>query len=152
VLHDYAADRGRGARHVFPTRNATPNTPANVRTRVIDGVAKRANALLVDTGVAKIVHLTPHTLRRTFASILAELGVPPRRAMYLLGHTNPRLTMTVYQQVLDVGEGAIELLESILGTSSDDLLRMLSGRSARASLATDWPPGGENPRVTASVG
>jgi len=36
-----------------------------------------------------IGHMTPHTLRRKFASILAEVGVPPRRAMYLLGHNRP---------------------------------------------------------------
>jgi hypothetical protein len=32
-----------------------------------------------------------------FASILAELNLPPRRAMYLLGHTDPMLTMRVYE-------------------------------------------------------
>jgi hypothetical protein len=33
--------------------------------------------------------------------------VPPRRAMYLLGHTDPTLTMRVYQQVLDMGGAAV---------------------------------------------
>ena len=47
--------------------------------------------------------MTPHTLRRTFASILAVCDVPPRRAMYLMGHTDPTLTLAVYQQVLDMG-------------------------------------------------
>jgi integrase len=55
-----------------------------------------------------IDHITPHTLLRTFASLLAEVGVPPRRAMYLLGHTDPTLTMRVYQQVLDMGGAAVE--------------------------------------------
>jgi integrase len=64
-----------------------------------------------------IAHLTPHTLRRTFASILAATNVPPRRAMYLLGHTDPKLTLSVYQQVLDVGAGSIEVLKSVLGRS-----------------------------------
>jgi hypothetical protein len=31
----------------------------------------------------------------------AELGVSPRRCMYRLGHTNPKFTMAVYQQVLE---------------------------------------------------
>jgi integrase len=39
-------------------------------------------------------NVTPHTLRRTFASILAECGVAPRRAMYLLGHTDAKLTLS----------------------------------------------------------
>jgi integrase len=55
--------------------------------------------------------MTPHTLRRTFASIVAEVGVPPRRAMYLLGDTDPTLTMRVYQQVLDMGGAALGSLK-----------------------------------------
>jgi integrase len=33
--------------------------------------------------------------------------VPPRRAMYLMGHTDPSLTRAVYQQVLDMGKGSV---------------------------------------------
>jgi hypothetical protein len=50
-------------------------------------------------------------LRRPFASILAEINLPPRRAMYLIGHTDPTLTMPVYQQVIDMGN------RSLAGTS-----------------------------------
>ena len=59
----------------------------------------RANELLAGREQPLIGQMTPHTLRRTFGSILAEVGVPPRRAMYLLGHTDPTLTTRVYQQV-----------------------------------------------------
>jgi hypothetical protein len=72
--------------------------------------------------------MTPHTLRRTFASLLAEVGVAPRRAMYLLGHTDPKLTMRVYQQVLDMGGGAIEVLERVLGCTVDEARETWSGR------------------------
>jgi hypothetical protein len=58
--------------------------------------------------------MTPHTLRRTFASILAACDVPPRRAMYLMGHTDAKFTMSVYQQVLDMGRGSVEALERSL--------------------------------------
>jgi integrase len=37
-----------------------------------------------------ITRCTPHTLRRIYASILAEANVHQRRAMYLLGHTNAK--------------------------------------------------------------
>jgi len=60
-------------------------------------------AILVERDEQLIGHLTPHSLRRTFASTLAELGVGPRRAMYLLGHTDAKFTMSVNQQVLDMG-------------------------------------------------
>jgi hypothetical protein len=61
-------------------------------------------------------------------SILAELGVAPRRAMYLGGHTDPRFTMRVYQQVLDAGPRTVEQLETILGCGLDEAFEIYSGR------------------------
>ena len=76
---------------VFATRNGTRNTPDNIRRRILAGVHDRANGLLKERDEDAIGQLTPHTLRRTFASLLAEIGVSPRRAMYLLGHDDPKL-------------------------------------------------------------
>jgi len=84
--------------------------------------------------------MTPHTLRRTFSSILAEVGVPPRRAMYFLGHTDPTLTMRIYQQVLDMGGAAVETLERVLGCTLGEALSIYSGRE---SLWTQSGPGTE---------
>ena len=80
-------------------RNGTAQRPDNVRSRILAPVHARANELLGKDGRLPIAHMTPHTLRRTFASILAAANVPPRRAMYLLGHTDARLTLSVYQQI-----------------------------------------------------
>jgi hypothetical protein len=74
------------------------------------------------------VHLTPHTLRRTFASLLAEVGISPRRAMYLLGHSDPKFTMRVYQQVLDMGGPAPGVLERVLGSTVEEAFAAWSGR------------------------
>jgi len=63
-----------------------------------------------------------------FASILAEVGVPPWRPMYLLGHTDPTLTMRVYQQVLDIGGAAVEQLEGVLGCTIQEAFVTYSGR------------------------
>jgi hypothetical protein len=71
--------------------------------------------------------MTPHSLRRTFASILAVCDVPPRRAMYLMGHTDPSLTRAVYQQVLDMGKGSVEMLEEILGCTLADARAFYDG-------------------------
>ena len=110
ALHDvlllHRAEQASMGGAAFRTRNGTRQHSDNVRSRVLARVRSRANELLVERGEEPIEHLTPHTLRRTFASVLAELGVPPRRAMYLLGHTDPTFTMRVYQQVLDMG-GAV---------------------------------------------
>ena len=102
-------------RPAFPTRNGTRQNPDNIRSRILDPIRDRANRQLEAEGRLPIAHMTPHTLRRTFASILAVCDVPPRRAMYLMGHTDPTLTLAVYQQVLDMGTGSVELLEQTLG-------------------------------------
>jgi predicted metal-dependent phosphotriesterase family hydrolase len=63
-------------------------------------------------------------------SILAEIGVPPRRAMYLLGHTDPTLTLAVYQQVLDTGSAAVAELEETIGATLTEAHEILCGRGA----------------------
>jgi hypothetical protein len=73
-----ASDPGRSR---IPTRNGTRQHPDHVRSRSLASVRERANDLLAEHEQPLIGHMTPHTLRRTFASILAEVGVPPRRAM-----------------------------------------------------------------------
>ncbi|MEA2401081.1 MAG: hypothetical protein QOK00_1484 [Thermoleophilaceae bacterium] len=125
---------------VFPTRNGRPNTPDNVRSTIIDAVRDRANELLAERDEQTIGHMTPHSLRRTFASVLAELDVTPRRAMYLLGHTNAKFTMGVYQQILDMSKGGIATLESVLGGPADDLRDLLSGRQIGGGLDTQKTP------------
>jgi integrase len=113
---------------VFATRNGRRNTVDNVRRRIVDGAVLRADELLAERGQRRIVTCTPHTLRRTYASILAELNLPPRRAMHLIGHTNPTLIMRVYQQVLDMGDAGVETLEKAIGCSLTDAFTLLSGR------------------------
>jgi hypothetical protein len=87
--------------------------------------------LLEADGMLPIAHLTPHTLRRTFASILAVCNVPPRRAMELLGHTDPKLTLAVYQQVLDMGVAAVATLERAMGAPLAEAYEILCGRGSQ---------------------
>lgn len=60
--------------------------------------------------------------------------------MYLLGHTDPTLTMRVYQQVLDMGGAAVEHLEEVLGCTIHEAFMTYSGRE---SLGTQWAPATE---------
>lgn len=130
---------------VFATRNGTRNTPDNVRCHVIAPAHRRANGLLADDQQEPIGQLTPHTLRRTFASLLAELGVSPRRAMYLLGHTDPKLTMGVYQQVLDLGSGALAALEKTLGCDLEEAFAAFSGRGVLSPNCLPTESGASSP-------
>lgn len=131
ILLTQSADRRSHKGPAFLTRNGTRQQPDNIRSRLLAGVLERANERLADAGERPIRHMTPHTLRRTFASLLAEIGVSPRRAMYLLGHTDPKFTMRVYQQVLDLGGAAPEQLELVLGCTVDEAFWLLSGREPR---------------------
>jgi integrase len=140
ILLAASADRETRGGPAFPTRNGTRQHPDNIRSRLIASVRERANELLAQREQPLIGHLTPHTLRRTFASILAEVGVPPRRAMYLLGHRDPTLTMRVYQQVLDMGGGAVETLEQVLGCTIQEAFAIYSGRQG---LGSEWVVGAE---------
>jgi hypothetical protein len=44
--------------------------------------------------------------------------------------------MTVYQRVLDLGDGGVELLEQLLGGDADNLLTILSGRRHKPQVMT----------------
>jgi integrase len=119
LMNHFLDTEGEPGDPLFPTRDGTRQRPDNVRARIV----QPAGGLIG-------VHVTPHMLRRTFASILAEIGVPPRRAMYLLGHKDASLTMNVYQHVLDVSARIDTSLEALLGCSSTDAVQLLSGRHA----------------------
>jgi hypothetical protein len=71
----------------------------------------------------------PHTLRRTFASILAVCDVPPRRAMSDGPHRSD-VTLAIYQQVLDTGAGSIKALETLLGGSLAEARDIYNGTAA----------------------
>jgi hypothetical protein len=58
-------------------------------------------------------------------------------AMYLIGHTDPTLTMRVYQQVSDMGGTAPDQLEELLGCTVDEAFTLLSGREV-------WTPKGHS--------
>jgi len=46
--------------------------------------------------------------------------VDTRRAVALLGHTDARMTMGVYAELLKLGEGNVELLEQLMGCTRDE--------------------------------
>ena len=126
----------------FPTRNRTRQDPDNVRARILAPIRIRANELLDTDGRLPISQMTPHSLRRSFASILAVCDVPPRRAMYLMGHTDATLTLAVYQQVLDMGKGSVETLEELLGCTLAEARAIYNGDVSSGELpAHAAPPG-----------
>lgn len=60
---------------MFATASDKPHAQSNVR-RTMGNVVKRANERLEDAGQAPLPHLSPHALRRTFASVMFVRGEP----------------------------------------------------------------------------
>jgi integrase len=87
--------------------------PSNIRNRLlkgipakddkpaIKGVVERANEKRATEGKMLLpATVTPHTLRRTFASLCFFAGRDLRWVMGQLGHDDPRMTLAVYAQCM----------------------------------------------------
>lgn len=102
-----------GALPVFPTRTGGRLSASNVRNRLLNGTPA-SNGKPAVKGVVQRVNdrraadgrmllpdrVTPHTLRRTFATLALAAGRDPRWVMGQLGHTDARLTLGLYAQVI----------------------------------------------------
>jgi integrase len=86
--------------YVFPTRTGARLSPENFRNRVLAAAVKRANERLTERDLAPLPKLTPHSLRRTFCSLLYALGESPPVVMAEMGHTDPALALRVYAQAM----------------------------------------------------
>jgi integrase len=102
---------------------------SNVRSRVLLKAIARANEALATAGVEPLPDgLTPHSLRRTFASLLFAIGEPPPWVMKQMGHRTPNLTLAVYAREMDRRDGEPERLKALVegadwapaGTSAAD--------------------------------
>lgn len=85
---------------VFPTGAGRRDNPSNVRNRFLDSAAKLANADLRAAGREPMPDVTPHSLRRTFISLLLAAGADVPYVMAQAGHTDPKMTLGLYAQVI----------------------------------------------------
>lgn len=86
--------------YVFATATGQPETSSNVASRLKRTVA-RANEVLAAGGSALIApELSPHSLRRTFASLLYLRGENPVYVMHQMGHSDPKLALSIYTRVI----------------------------------------------------
>jgi hypothetical protein len=67
------------------------NGSAELRTML-----KRANAKRAKLGLPPIAHVTNHTLRRTFASLMYDAVAQPTAVMAQMGHKSSKLALEVY--------------------------------------------------------
>jgi integrase len=103
--------------YVFPTSTGKKMNPENFRNRVMAMTLRQANATLSEQDEAPLPKLTPHSLRRTFASLLYALGEPPTVVMAEMGHTTPGLALRIYAQVMRHGEDERAALAALVDGS-----------------------------------
>lgn len=112
---------------VFSTLTGRRQSPNNLRSRVLSAAVKRANQNLAKRGLPPLPErITPHSLRRTFASVLYALGEDPGIVMDEMGHTNPGLALRVYRQSMRRGEDEKTQLRALIeGTAIQPPVRTL---------------------------
>jgi integrase len=81
---------------VFATATGKPHAQSNVRRTMVN-VVKRANEQLEE---APLPRLSPHALRRTFASVMFALGEPIPVVMADGGWADPKVALTVYAHAM----------------------------------------------------
>jgi integrase len=104
----YRADK---VRHGYPTgpdapffctRSGKRWDESNVRERILEPAVKLANERLTERGLPPLPHVTPHTLRRTYVSImLLATNFDVTYVQHQVGHAESRMTLDVYAQLLD---------------------------------------------------
>jgi len=96
----------------FATTKGRPQTDTNVRKRVLAKAVELADERLAAEEKAPLPErLTPHSLRRTYASVLFALGRTAPEVMEQLGHADPKLTLRIYARAMRRATDESERLE-----------------------------------------
>jgi len=136
---------------VFVGRRGTAQTPANVSRRLKTAITA-ANKQLEAAGISPMSErVTPHSLRRTFASLRYVLGDDPITVAEQGGWASPEFPMRIYAKAVKrrskLDGGALEQFDAALewaqiGTKSDsgadaDASKLDTGRSKRQARAAN---------------
>lgn len=101
---------------VFGTSNGRENGATNIRRRILARAVEAANKRLLANEAEPLPdHLTPHALRRTFASLLFAIGESPPYVMAQMGHTTPSLTLAIYARQMNRRDGEPDRLKALVG-------------------------------------
>lgn len=119
---------------VFPTLTGGRQSTDNLRSRVLNVAVKHANENLAKQELPPLPDgITPHSLRRTFASVLYALGEDPGIVMDEMGHTHPALALRVYRQSMRRGEDEKQQLRALI---EGNQLAVIGRRAAETSSET----------------
>jgi integrase len=103
---------------VFPTAKGRPDSASNVRQRFLASAVELANQELEKAGKEPIRKVTPHSLRRTFISLLFSLPKSPSvpYVMAQVGHNDPKVTLGIYAQVIGSKDDHGAALDGLVGS------------------------------------
>jgi integrase len=85
---------------VFATSTGRPDTRTNIAKRLKRAVGRANEQLAAGDEPLIAEQLSPHSLRRTFASLLYFRGENPVYVMHQMGHTDPKLALRIYTKVM----------------------------------------------------
>jgi integrase len=143
---------------LFPTHTGRLDTRSNVRKRLLVPAIKKANKTFAKLGIEPMGKVSPHGLRRTYASLRCAVGDNPAYTCEQLGHTDARFTLRVYtaavkqRQRLSEAERqqfdrAIEWAQwAQVGTNPAEAVESLSGATPSQSTIPLAERGAENGR------
>jgi integrase len=147
-------------RYVFATSSGRKQSTDNLRRSVVVAAAKLASETLVARDRpplpevtlpdGKVRRISPHGLRRTFASVLYALGEDPGVVMDEMGHTNPGLALAIYRQSMRRDENERAALRALVDGEDWTAFRLSSGREAEqtptSNLSAIGAEGSETPQ------
>jgi integrase len=85
--------------YFFGTGTGNRRDPDRFRDRILARAVERANVNRFGAGQPCLPEITPHSLRRTWATFAAMIGRDPKWIAAQIGHVSPAFTFSVYQQV-----------------------------------------------------
>jgi integrase len=85
--------------HFFGTKTGRRRDPDRFRDRVLERSVARANKNRANQGLPPLPEkITPHSLRRTWAMLAAQVGRDPHWISDQIGHVSASFTLEIYQQ------------------------------------------------------
>jgi integrase len=137
--------------YFFGTANGGRRDPARFRDRILYRAVERASANRAKLGLPQLPEITPHSLRRTWATFCASIGRDPKWIAAQIGHTDPGFTFSVYQQVATRRFIDEQAIWSVMRFADEPDERVPSRQLTRVNgttngtTGTNWP---SDPRST----
>jgi integrase len=115
--HKARTPYGQPNDYVFTTRKGGRDCANNVRHRFLPDAVGLANQELRKAGRSEIEKITPHSLRRTFISLLLAAGADVPYVMAQAGHSDPKMTLGLYAKVISTKKDFGAALDGVANTS-----------------------------------